>query len=228
MDEASNKGVVLLAAAGNDGNNNDDPSSAIFPASLDSLNLISVAASDAEDGLAGFSNFGESSVDLSAPGVFILSTYPSVGGESKFNYLSGTSMATPYVAGTAAMMLNKNSALTGFEIKQLLLENTDGVEDFGDVLSTGGRLSFTKSFEKAQDTTSTGFQPQVQTSGESRELASSSSESSEDGGGGCGMVGPNSGTPPSGPMGFLFIFMLPLMVFALLKSREPTFSLGRF
>ncbi|HEX9879298.1 MAG TPA: S8 family peptidase, partial [Candidatus Binatia bacterium] len=84
---------VFVAAAGNDGVNTD--SSAHYPSSYDSPNLIAVAATDRNDNLASFSNYGATSVDLGAPGVSILSTVPM----DSYASWSGTSMATPHVSG---------------------------------------------------------------------------------------------------------------------------------
>lgn len=75
IDAAGNKGIILCAAAGNDGSNND--SSPFYPANYTLPNIISVAASDQKDRLATFSNYGESTVDLAAPGVNILSSMPT-------------------------------------------------------------------------------------------------------------------------------------------------------
>ena len=73
--EANDRGINFVAAAGNESNDNDENPS--YPASYDLPNVISVAATDANDELAYFSNYGETSVDLAAPGDKILSTYPS-------------------------------------------------------------------------------------------------------------------------------------------------------
>src|SRR5438874_7391034 len=72
---ARDHGHIFVAAAGNDGNNNDFSPS--YPASYDLDNVISVAATDHNDALAYFSNYGAGSVDLAAPGVTILSTMPT-------------------------------------------------------------------------------------------------------------------------------------------------------
>ncbi len=71
---AGNAGIIFCAAAGNATNNND--TAAFYPANYRLTNMIVVAASDQNDSLAYFSNYGASTVDLAAPGVNILSTLP--------------------------------------------------------------------------------------------------------------------------------------------------------
>jgi thermitase len=96
INRADASGHLFVAAAGNDGVNND--ATPHYPSSYSSANIISVAATDDEDALASFSNFGATSVDLAAPGVNILSTLPG----NRYGSYSGTSMATPHVTGAAA------------------------------------------------------------------------------------------------------------------------------
>jgi serine protease len=89
IDDAGNTGILNVCAAGNNFNRDND-AEPFYPASYDSPSIMSVAASDQNDNRAGFSNRGATSVDLAAPGVSILSTFPG-----SYGLLSGTSMATP-------------------------------------------------------------------------------------------------------------------------------------
>ena len=131
--DADSEGHLFVAAAGNAGNDNDaNPS---YPASYTNSNVISVAATDDDDGLAGFSNYGEESVDLGAPGVGILSTVP--GGYARY---SGTSMASPHVAGVAALIKSQNPGLGEADLKSRILGSAESVSSLGDTTATGGRL----------------------------------------------------------------------------------------
>jgi subtilisin family serine protease len=135
---ANQNGVLFVAAAGNDFSNND--SFPTYPANYETDNLISVAASTSNDGLAGFSNFGKKTVDLAAPGSNILSSLPN----NRYGNLSGTSMATPHVSGAAALVWAQYPSLTMNEVKIRILGSVDRNSKLADRVATGGRLNVNK------------------------------------------------------------------------------------
>lgn len=132
VQRAMDAGILFVAAAGN--NSEDNDTIAFYPASHPLESVISVAASDFNDNLADFTNFGPSSVHLAAPGAFILSTAPS----DSYEFVSGTSFSTPAVSGTAALLISFNPTLDFLGVKELILTSVD---DLGLPLITGGRLN---------------------------------------------------------------------------------------
>lgn len=131
----ANSGTVFVAAAGNAGKNTDDKPH--FPSSFDLPNIISVAATDHNDNLAAFSNFGVTSVDLGAPGVSILSTTPN----NTYSFFSGTSMAAPHVSGVAGLLQAQFPADTITATKSRILNAVDPKEALAGITVTGGRLN---------------------------------------------------------------------------------------
>ncbi len=146
IEYANDRGCIFVAAAGNDTSDNDALPQ--YPASYDIPNVISVAATDEDDKLATFSNYGATSVDLAAPGVNIVSTYLNGGTDT----LQGTSMACPHVAGAMALLTSENEDITPAEAKQLLLESVDEVASLAGKVVTGGRLNVFALFTSANDT----------------------------------------------------------------------------
>ena len=134
IDAAGAAGILNVFAAGNAGTNND--STPFDPASLNSSSIMSVAASDSADNRASFSNYGATSVDVAAPGVSILST-----GLTGYVTKSGTSMATPHVAGAAALVSAIKPALTVSGTKTLLMSAVDQLSAWSDKVASGGRLN---------------------------------------------------------------------------------------
>lgn len=130
--------AVVVCAAGNSGANADV--SPQYPAAFTSSNILSVAATDYNDNLASFSNYGATSVDLAAPGVSIYSTTKS----GSYQYLSGTSMATPHVAGVAALIKSQNPALSGVQIRNRIFSSVDAVSSLSGKVASGGRLNAAK------------------------------------------------------------------------------------
>lgn len=135
ISEANSAGVLFVAAAGNSGTNNDTSPS--YPASFTNPNIIAVAATNRYDALASFSCYGVTSVDLGAPGVSVYSTYRG----STYASLSGTSMATPHVAGACALLFSYSPASTGAQVRSVILANVDPLASLAGRCVTGGRLN---------------------------------------------------------------------------------------
>ncbi|MFN7877029.1 MAG: S8 family serine peptidase [Pirellula sp.] len=137
---AGEAGMLLIAAAGNGnvlGQGIDNDRTPFFPASYSLSNVIAVGASDANDNLASFSNFGASSVHIVAPGVAIKSTLPN----GSYGEANGTSMAAPFVSGTAALLWSEYRTASLDEIRQAILENTDELTNLQGIVSRSGRLN---------------------------------------------------------------------------------------
>jgi subtilisin family serine protease len=144
---AAKAGILFVAAAGNDASNND--AVADYPANIDTRvgtstdtaasfdGVISVAAIDSNGALATFSNYGSTKVDLGAPGVDILSTYPG----NAYYYMSGTSMATPHVTGAAALYASTHPGTSASAIRTALLGSVVATPSLVGKTVTGGRLN---------------------------------------------------------------------------------------
>jgi large repetitive protein len=128
--------TLFVVAAGNSGANVDTTDS--YPCAYDLPNVLCVAATDGNDALASFSNYGPKSVDIAAPGVGILSTYPTSKGG--YAWMSGSSMATPEVSGAAALVLGQDPTLTPWQIREKLLAGADPVPGLAGKVASGGRL----------------------------------------------------------------------------------------
>jgi subtilisin family serine protease len=127
--------ILFIAAAGNNATNND--TSAFYPAAYSLPNLLAVAATDLNDSLASFSNYGAQTVHLGAPGKDILSTLPG----SSYGVLSGTSMAAPHVTGLAALLKSQDMNREWRQVKNLLLSSGDSLPSLGGTTITGKRIN---------------------------------------------------------------------------------------
>lgn len=131
---AGDAGILFVAAAGNDGSDNDRRPH--YPSNYDLPNVISVAALDRSDNLASFSNYGVKTVHVAAPGKEILSTWLNDG----YREASGTSMATPYVSGIAALILANEPDLTMAKLRERILGSVDKTDALNGKVSSGGRV----------------------------------------------------------------------------------------
>lgn len=132
---ANNAGHVFIAAAGNAASNNDTTAS--YPANYNVANVISVAATNSNDQLASFSNYGVNTVDIAAPGVSIASTYSNGG----YVYLDGTSMATPHVTGVVALERTLNPGLGVADTIGRILNGADVIAGLTGKVAGGRRLN---------------------------------------------------------------------------------------
>jgi subtilisin family serine protease len=141
---AYDRGVVLVAASGND--NTDQPG---YPAAYPEV--FAVAATDAEDGKAPYSNYGDY-IDVAAPGDAIASTYPG----NQYAALSGTSMASPHVAALAGLIKSVNPDLTNEEVMDIMRKTAVDLGEKGrDPYFGYGRIDVVRALKAAEQAANT-------------------------------------------------------------------------
>ncbi|MET1179961.1 S8 family serine peptidase [Peribacillus simplex] len=140
VQEAYKKGVLIVAAAGNEGDMGKNVQR-VYPAAFS--HVISVAATDSRDRRPSYSNY-HSTVDIAAPGDDILSTLPY----GRYGWMSGTSMATPMVAGVAALIWSNEPKLNKSEVEYRLYDSAVDLGAKGkDIYYGNGRVNAKKALE---------------------------------------------------------------------------------
>jgi subtilisin family serine protease len=159
---ANDRNIVIVAAAGNGGTdgvgdcNDDQP---VWPASIESDNMIAVASVDASNHLTKYSNFGGRSVHVAAPGgdnVGLLSTVPGNcttncnNSHAIYDRMSGTSMASPVVSGLVAVVKGVNRGLAATEVRALIMENGTDVPEFDGLVRSRQVVNASKVLERVR------------------------------------------------------------------------------
>ncbi|MFZ4429116.1 MAG: S8 family serine peptidase [Phycisphaerales bacterium] len=141
-----NAGGTFVASAGNSSFDNDNPNFKAYPASYNIPQIIAVAASDNNDALAGFTNYGVRTVDVAAPGEQIMTTADGGG----YTYINGTSFSGPIVAGIVALLKSIKPNASAVEIKQALIDGSDPLPAMQGKIRSGGRVNVERSLQILQ------------------------------------------------------------------------------
>ncbi len=139
IDLLGSNGILFVTASGNTGDDNDNLSVRRYPCGYDRPTEICVAASDQNDQLPTWANYGPSTVDMAAPGYDIYSTLRN----ASYGYISGGSMAAAQVSGAAALILSVDPMSTS-ALKADILNNVDQVPALNGLVRTGGTLDVCK------------------------------------------------------------------------------------
>ena len=142
---AEKKGILVIAAAGNERSNIDDKRHAYYPASYGLSNIITVGAHDDGLNIIPSSNYGKNSVDIAAPGHRIRSAIPGNGA----GYMTGTSQATAFVSGVAAMIKAKYPHMKYDQVKNIILSSSLKVKNFEGKILGAGKLDAGRAIELA-------------------------------------------------------------------------------
>jgi hypothetical protein len=212
--------VAFVAAAGNAASNND--SSPTYPANYNVPNLMSIAATTDGDYLASFSNYGHQTVNMGAPGYQIWSTFPG----NMYGRSSGTSMATPFVSGVAALVMREAPQMSGYQVKSLIFGANEGISSLVGKTTEQSRLNSYRAILAAKSASITSDQP---TYNSSLYMRAPASTTAQEGTGGCGLVtkimedmdqgGPTSPQKNVAFFALLLILAAPFALSMALKNR---------
>lgn len=145
---AESAGVLFVAAAGNEHQNTDLAENFYYPSAYRLSNIISVAATDINNNILKSSNWGVKRVDVTAPGENIFSTLPG----GKYGYMTGTSQATAFVTGIAALVLSEKPCLKATQIKEIIMSSVDEFKQLKNKVFTSGRVNAYKALLKSKKT----------------------------------------------------------------------------
>jgi thermitase len=140
LKKAESKGILVVAAAGNERSNTDLPENYYYPSAYRLTNIISVAATDINNKLIRSSNWGKTKVDVTAPGENIFSTLPN----GRYGFMTGTSQATAFVTGIAALLLAHDPTLTPARMKEIIRDSVDLYPELKEKVGAGGRVNARK------------------------------------------------------------------------------------
>ncbi|MCL2912492.1 S8 family serine peptidase [Shewanella corallii] len=143
IEAGGDAGILFVAAAGNGGSDIDQNPS--YPAAYDSDAILAVAMTTRDDALDSGSHYGATAVDMGAPGRSILSTTPG----NNYAVFSGTSMASPHVAGAAGLVWSLDPSLEMADMKALLMDTGDALSGLADTTVSGNRLNLLAALEEA-------------------------------------------------------------------------------
>ncbi|OFZ21521.1 MAG: hypothetical protein A2202_08840 [Bdellovibrionales bacterium RIFOXYA1_FULL_36_14] len=146
LEQAQEQGILVVVAAGNNGRNIDLAFNHYYPANYNLSNILTVVNHNENIELSTLSNFGEKSAHISAPGNRIKSTYPN----NRSGYLSGTSQATAFVTGVAALIKAYQPSLTYQDIKNIILQSSKKEKSLQGKCLTGARLDARSALNLAQ------------------------------------------------------------------------------
>lgn len=136
---AEDAGILFVAAAGNEYQNTDESGNSYYPAAYGLTNIVAVAATNIRNQLLPSSNWGKKHVHVAAPGENIFSTLP----KGRYGYLTGTSQATAFVSGLAALIMSENPSLKKkpAEVREIIMKSTDKLANLETKIASGGRIN---------------------------------------------------------------------------------------